>query len=161
MKRVFSFLLCLMLTFSVFAFDTEAVEESFEPYVIDFVIIGEENLAGIGTNDTRTTGLIVAYSLSLSKSGTTLKITGKTQGHPEVVKSGFKDLTVQRRKSTAYAWEDYYEYGNVYVDNYTTSLSTTLAVASGYQYRVTCEHYAKKNILQTEKISNTTSIVTV
>lgn len=162
MKRVLSFLLCIILTFSFFAFDTKALEdEFFEPYVIDFVLTGDNSLVETSNEETRATGLITSYSLSLSKSGTTLKITGTTSCSPTVVKCAFKDLTVQRRKSSSYSWEEYYDFGNVYEDDYRISLSTSLAVASGYQYRVVCEHYAKKNILTTQTISNTSNIVTV
>lgn len=161
MKRILSFLLCLVLTFSFFTFDTKAAEDAFEPYIVDFVITSQGEIFETSEENTRVTGLITDYFLSLSKTGTTLKITGRTQGIIEVVKSGFKGLTVERRKSSADDWEEYYDYGNVYVDTYIASLSTTLAVASGYQYRVTCKHYAKKSLLVTQTISNTSGIVTV
>ena len=104
MKRILSFLLCLALTVSFFTFDTKALEEElFEPYVIDFVLIGDNSLAEVSNEESRATGLIASYSLSLSKSGTTLKIIGTVKCAETVVKSGFKNLIVERRKSSVYA----------------------------------------------------------
>ena len=50
---------------------------------------------------------------------------------------------------------------NVYADAGVANLSTTLPIASGYQYRISCKHYAKKNILSVQTIANTSNIVTV
>lgn len=52
------------------------------------------------------------------------------------------------------------KYGNVYFDSYAATIIRNLPVDPGYQYRVTCKHYAKKNILNTQTISNTSNIVT-
>lgn len=162
MKRYFSLFLCVVLMLSFFAVNASAAEDdAFVPYIIDFSIVSDV-MAPTATGDSaRVTGLIQAYRLAIENSGNTLHIVGQTYGSTEVIKSGFKDLTVQRRKSSAYDWEDYYEYGNVYRDAANANLDTTLAVASGYQYRVTCKHYAKKSLLSTQTISNTSNIVTV
>lgn len=162
MKRIISFLICAVLMFSFCAINASASEtEVFVPYVIDFTITTEISIAEADAMNSRASGLISSYGLSLTKSGNVLSIEGRTNCSPGVVKCGFKDLTVQRRKTSSDAWKDYYEYGNVYRDATAAGLSTTLAVESGYQYRIYCKHYAKKNIFSVETISNTSNIVTV
>lgn len=163
MKKAVSFVLCIILIAMSFCFQVNAInDEKFVPYVVDFTLSADiDNFTVDGETNTRASGLINSYGLNLSVTGTTLKITGQTHGSTDVVKCGFKDLTIQRRKSSSYSWEDYYEYGNLYVDATFASLNTTLAVESGYQYRISCKHYAKKNLLMVETISNTSGIVTV
>lgn len=163
MRNVVSFLLCTILMFSFFSMNANASDSTdFIPYVIDFSVT--TNISNSITDDqsSRASGLIGSYGLSLTtKAGSSLYLEGLTACSPEVVKCGFKDLTIQRRKTTSDAWKDYYEYGNVYADATAAFLSTTLAVESGYQYRIYCKHYAKKNIFSVETISNTSNIVTV
>ncbi len=163
MKKAVSFLLCAVLLFSFCSMTAIASESTaFVPYVIDFSVTTEFNTEFATDTDSRASGLIGSYGLTLSaKTNSTLLIEGFTGCSPEVVKCGFKDLTVQRRKTTSDAWKDYYEYGNVYREATAAGLSTTLAVESGYQYRIYCKHYAKKNIFSVETISNTSNIVTV
>lgn len=131
------------------------------PYVIDFSLASPIIEDEFIPNDSRASGLIVYYSLGLTKTGTTLNISAKTYCTSEVVKCGFKNLVVERKKSTSSTWSEYYDFGNVYVETNAASLSTTLSVASGYQYRLSCKHYAKKSLLVTESISNTSNIVAV
>ena len=146
--------------FFIFCFDTNAYEDKLVvPYVADFSITTNTN--GMSDkNSTRVSGLIQSYSLYLTKTGSTLNIAGLTSGSMEVVRSGFKDLVIQRRKNSSYAWEDYYEYGNLYIDAFAANLNTTLAVAANYQYRISCKHYAKKNALMVQTVSNVSNIVT-
>lgn len=162
MKKVVSFLLCTLTIFSFFSMNTNASEyESFVPYVIDFTVTTDINTDATDETNSRASGLILSYGLSLTKTGNSLYLEGRTNCTGEVVKCGFKDLTVQRRATSSDSWEDYYEYGNVYAEATAAFLSTTLAVESGYQYRIYCKHYAKKNIFSVETISNTSNIVTV
>lgn len=162
MKRIISVFLCLALLATAFTINITAIEETSNPIVLDFIVTTEpEEFILDQTSTPRVTGLINSYGLSLSKSGTTLNISGRTYGSTEVIKCGFKNLTVERRKTSDDSWEDYYEYGNVYVDGIYANLSTTLVVASGYQYRISCKHYAKKNLLAIQTVSNTSNIVTV
>ena len=162
MKRCFSSLLCIVLILLCFTVDISAVnEETFVPYVVNLVVTTDFDEETIHSNDTRATGLIYSYSLYLTKTGTTLNITGQTHGTIDVVKTGFKDLTIQRRKTSDDSWKDYYEYGNLYAEAVAANLNTTLVVESGYQYRISCKHYAKKNLLSVQTIANTSGIVTV
>lgn len=162
MKKTIIILMCITLLFSLFAFNAGAEnDEEFTPYVIDFVLTSDVGYIQNTNAETRASGLIQAYSLSLSKSGTTLNIYGETLGTSEVVRTGFKNLVVQRRKTTSDSWEEYYDYGDVYRDAIAAGLSTTLVVERGYQYRISCKHYAKKSLLSTQTVSNTSNIVTV
>lgn len=149
------------MIFSILAMEANAQEDIVAPYVTSFSVTSAVPVTSDSADNPRATGLIYSYRLFLSKSGNTLDISGQTYGSGEVVKCGFKDLTIQRRKSNSDDWEDYYEYGNVYVDSVTANLSTTLVVSSGYQYRISCKHYAKKSLLVTQSISNTSNIVIV
>lgn len=162
MKKTLAVTLCLFLLFSTFTFSATATNEGeMLPVVLDFVLTSELEIETTDENSTRATGLITMYDLSLSKSGTTLYITGYTRCDPDVVKSGFKNLVVERRKTSSDSWSEYYDYGNVYVETFGAALDTSLVVASGYQYRISCKHYAKKSLFVTQTISNTSNIVTV
>lgn len=162
MKKTIAVCLSIILLFSCLVINVSAnSDEEFIPYVTSFKVTTERSDLKTEENINRATGLINIYSLSLSKTGTTLNIGGQTLAATGVVKCGFKDLTIQRRKTSSDSWEDYYEYGNVYRDATGANLSTTLVVASGYQYRISCKHYAKKNFLSVQTISNTSNIVTV
>lgn len=160
MKRIVSFFLCIVLVFSLFSTNASATDgEELAPYVVDFVVTTDADALPDSENNSRVTGLIFSYSLGLLSSGNTLEISGLTQCSIDVVKCGFKNLTVERRKTSSDSWEDYYEFGNVYREATAAGLSTSLLVASGYQYRVTCKHYAKKNILSVQTISNTSNVI--
>lgn len=160
MKKIFSIFLCLVILISTLVFDVIASDkEEIEPILLSFSLTEEAKMSYYSNE--RASGLITTYGLSLEKTGTVLKIYGLTQGSPVVEKCGFKNLVIQRRASSSDSWKDYYDYGDVYVDGYAANLSTTLSVVSGYQYRISCKHYAKKNIFSVETIANTSGIVTV
>ena len=112
-------------------------------------------------DEAKASGLILEFNLKVSKkNSTTLQIDGFTICDPIVVKCGFKSLKVQRKLNSSSSWSDYYDYGNDYVNTWAYTILKELSVDPGYQYRVTCKHYAKKNILNTQTISNTSNIVT-
>ncbi len=160
MKRLLSVLLCVIIVIFCFTFDISAIEEVMSP-VIDFNLSSNEDVVATeGELQTRATGLILSYSLGISRNGNTLTITGTTNCNPDVVKCGFKNLTVERRLNSSSSWEDYYEYGNKYLDAASANISTSLTVESGYQYRVTTKHYAKKSLLVTQTISNESNYLT-
>lgn len=140
-KRIVSFIMALVCLFSSFVFAAFAADNN-----------GDEINAS---------GLIYQYDLTIVKdNSTTLIVYGFTDCDPVVVKCGFKNLKVQRRANSSSSWSDYYDFGNVYFDSDYASISRDVTVVSGYQYRATCKHYAKKNILNTQTISNTSNIVT-
>lgn len=134
----------------------------------DLILTQEEFNAILANNtihtvdeDTRASNLIHAYAIAISKSGTnTLNIAGLTTGTSQVVKSGFKEVVVQRRANSSSSWTDYYTYEDLYIDEIAYVLGKSLTVPTGYQYRVTCIHYAKKNFLSVQKIDNVSNVLT-
>lgn len=160
MKKIISAFLCLIMILTAFTLNVSATNKNmYGPEVIEFVLTTESDLSI--ENNIRANDLITSYGLGLTNNGTTLTIFGRTNCAADIVKCGFKNLVVERRKTSSDSWEEYYDYGNVYVDAASANLSTTLSVASGYQYRISCKHYAKKNILSVQTIANTSNIVTV
>ncbi len=133
----------------------------------DLILTQEEFNAILANNtiytvneENRATGLIAAYAIAISKSGTnTLNIAGQTAGTTVVVKSGFKEVVVQRRASSSASWTDYVTYEDIYIDEFAYVLGKSLTVPTGYQYRVTCIHYAKKNIFSVQKIDNVSNVI--
>lgn len=159
MKKLLSVFLCAVVLVFSFSLNVIAADDNIVSPVIDFNLTSASDIITTAEGaQIRATGLITSTALSISKSGTTLTIVGKTLCIGEVVKSGFKNLTVERRKTSSDSWKDYYDYGNKYIDGFAANLSTSLTVESGYQYRVTTKHYAKKNILMVQTISNESNI---
>lgn len=102
------------------------------------------------------TGLIVDKIIGIAKNGSNLLITGYTRGSSAVVKCGFTEVVVERKKASESKWSDYITYKSLYSDSNLYTLSKSVAVESGYQYRVTVVHYAKKSLLSTQKIEAST-----
>lgn len=167
MKKLFRSVFTICLAFVMLVPTTFAAEAD-EPQWYDATLTDEEitsilalNSNNPTTNDnTRATGLIHFYSIAINKDGNTLYIVGKTTGTAEVVKSGFKKVVVQRRVNSNSSWSDYATYKDLYIDEFAYLLTKTLTVPSGYQYRVTCVHYAKKNIFSVQKIDNVSNTLT-
>lgn len=107
----------------------------------------------------RISGLISTYYIGISASGTSLSFVAKIACKPEVVKSGFKEIMIQRRKSSTDSWADYFSYKEIYADRSSNTYAKTVPVTSGYQYRATCKFYAKKNLLSTQTISANSNTV--
>lgn len=132
--------------------DVTLSEEEFnkmlDPYIVD-------------NTRTRASGLITIYGISIAKSGKELLIAGKTNCAPEVTKCGFSKVIVQRRKNSDYSWSTYASFYDLYSNSTGYVLTKDLTPPSGYQYRVTCTHYARENIFSTEKIDNISNIVTM
>lgn len=105
------------------------------------------------------TGLIGSYSIAIAKDGNTLLIAGDTHCSPEVVKCGFTKVTIQRKVPTSAKWTDYITYKDLYIDDSSYTLTKSVVLSTGYQYRVTCTHYAKKSLLSTQKIDNVSNVL--
>lgn len=125
----------------------EEIDEFLAPYMVDNTM-------------SRASGLITAYGMSIQKSGTSLKIVGKTICASGVTKCGFTEVIVQRRLRSTDSWSQYDKYTDLYSNSTVYALTKAITPPSGYQYRITCTHYAKK-ILSTEKITNISNIVTM
>ena len=161
MKKVFSITIaCIMLficiiPFAAFAADStedDAVftQEEFE----SFEHVYDEGI------QLYTTGLITNHTLGIAKNGTKLLITGLTQGTSEVKKTGFTKVVIERKKASDSSWSKYKTYSDLYSDSFKYTLNKSVAVESGYQYRVTATHYAKKSLFSTQKIDATTGSLT-
>lgn len=145
-----------MSCFSLNTFAAEDIEVYTTPEIVQF-----NSEEAVTSGETRASGLILSYSLSVSKNEKVLTITGTTVCSTDVVRCGFKDLQVERRRYTSGDWEVYHDYGDAYLDDNLCNLSTTLTVEYGYYYRVTCTHYAKKSWWSTQKVDNETNGVLV
>ncbi|MBQ4348143.1 MAG: hypothetical protein IJC79_00815 [Clostridia bacterium] len=113
------------------------------------------------SSDTRVTGLISTYALGIKKDGNQLIIAGSTDCFGDVVKCGFKEVVIQRRANSTQPWTDYVTYEDLYDNDFSYLLSKSITVGTGYQYRVTAVHYAKKNIFMTQKLDNVSNVVTM
>ena len=157
---IFTLLVGLLLPTVAFAADDSQSNEWQDISLSEQEI---EDILALNPNNNISTyaNLISGYNIAISKNGTTLLIAGKTMGLPEVIKCGFKEVVVQQRKSSSDSWSTYKKYTDLYLDTSTYTLAKSLTVPSGYQYRVTCVHYAKKSLLSTQKINNTSNTVTI
>lgn len=125
----------------------EEIDEFLAPYMVD-------------NSMSRASGLIVAYGMGIQKSGSNLNIVGKTNCASGVTKCGFTEVIIQRRARSTDSWSQYTKYTDLYSNSAGYVLTKTITPPSGYQYRISCTHYAKK-ILSTEKIPNISNIVTM
>lgn len=167
MKKILRSLLIICLAFMMLVPTTLAADAN-APELQDASLTDEEieEILALNPNNlttkenARASDLIAKYSIAISQSGSTLYIVGKTIGTTEVVKCGFKEVVVQRRANSSSSWSDYATYEDLYWDATMYNMAKTLTVPSGYQYRVTCVHYAKKNIFSVQKIDNVSNILT-
>ena len=166
MQKIFNLLIVGCLIFTLFiptnVFGAVGGEDT---EWLDIVLSDEEFEKILSNNPNNNvmlyaTGLINIYSIAIKKSGNNLIIAGKTQGSSDVIKCGFKEVKIQRRSNSSSSWSNYKTYTDLYNDSRTYTLSKSISVPAGYQYRVTCTHYAKKNIFSTQKIDNTSNTLT-
>ena len=160
------FIICLavvMLVPTAFAAESEKIPQWYD------VNLTDEEIAAIlalnpnnptSSENERATGLIHFYSIAINKDGNTLYIVGKTTGTAETIKTRFKEVVIQRRANSSASWSDYIVYEDLYINQPIYNLAKAITVPSGYQYRVTCIHYAKKNILSVQKIDNVSNVLT-
>lgn len=165
MKRIISCALSICFLFSILIPNTTFASAKEEVGEWQDIYLSEEEFNEILSNNPNNelrplaSGLIDAYSIGISKNGNTLIIAGKTSGSSVVIKSGFTKVTIQRRKDSSSSWTDFKTYEDLYNDASSYYLAKTYIVISGYEYRVTCTHYAKKNILSVQKINNTSNTI--
>lgn len=162
MKKYISILLSILMMLSCFAPVTAFADDSTEDdaYFTQEEFEALEHTYAVGITP-YASGLIDKHTLGIGKQGTTtLLISGLTQGSSEVKKCGFTKVVVQRKKSTETSWSNYKTYKDLYSESNYYTLSKSLTVEKGYQYRVTAIHYAKKSLLSTQKIEATTGYLT-
>ncbi len=167
MKKFFKLMITSLLLFSFLIPYTAFAEVSGTNPEWHDIELSEEEFNAILENNPDdgitpyTSGLITLYRIAISKSGTNnLVIAGKTSCTSEVVKCGFSTITIQRRANSSSSWVKYKSCETEYNNSSICNLSRSYTVDKGYQYRVVCTHYAKKNLLSTEKINNTSNIIT-
>lgn len=156
---IFILLFGMLLPTVVFAADGSQPEEWQDITLTEQEI---EDILSLNPNNdisTYANNLINRYNIAINKNGSNLIIVASTIGTYEVKKSGFKEIVIQQRKSSSDSWSTYAKYTDLYLDNQTYTISKSLAVPSGYQYRATCIHYAKKNLFSVQKISNISNFV--
>lgn len=161
MKKYISLFLAILIITTCFAPVTVLAADSAEDDVYftqeEFEFLEHTYAVGITPY---TNGLITNNKLGIAKDGTTLKITGLTEGSSNVVKCGFTKVVVQRKTASSSSWSNYKTYNDLYSDSTKYRLSKSLTVDKGYQYRVTATHYAKKSLFSTQKIDSTTGYLT-
>ena len=164
MKRI-TFLLILICLISILLTPTttfasvDIEQQDWE----DIILSNEEYTRILSQNpnnsiSTSATTLIDDHKISISKKNNVLIIVGQTRGLPSTTKCGFSKVTIQRRKNSSTSWTTYKTYSDLYNNNSLYMLSKSLSIPIGYQYRVTCTHYAKKNTT-TQKINATSNTV--
>lgn len=130
------------------ALSDEEIERIVAPYEKDY-------------STASTAGLIDMYVIAVEKSGSYLLVAAKTVCGIDVVKCGYTEIRIQRRQSNRNSWSDYIVYEDLYRDSSSYVFGSKIRPQSGYQYRATCIHYAKKSIFSTEKINDSSNIVTM
>lgn len=157
MKKYLSIILSAVIAITCLVPFTAFAEENTE-YGANFTQAEFESLEHIYAVSVQpySSGLITNYRLGIAKSGNNLQISGFTQGSDKVVKCGFTKVIIQRRASSNASWSNYKTFKDLYSDSNYYKLSKSIPVNSGYQYRVTATHYAKKSLLSTQKIEATT-----
>lgn len=168
MKKTLRSLFIICLAFVMLVPNVSAAELDKLPQWYDVELTDEEFDAILAMNpnnlseneNERATGLIHFYSIAINKDGNNMYIAGKTTGTADVVKSGFKEVVIQRRANSSSSWSDYIVYEDLYINQFMYNLAKVITVPSGYQYRVTCIHYAKKNFFSVQKIDNVSNILT-
>ncbi len=165
MKKIFSLIVVGCLFFTLLIPTNAFASVGGEQAEWQDIVLSDEEFEKILSNNVNNkimpyaSGLINNYSIAISKSGSNLIIAGTTYGKSNVTKCGFTKVTVQRKSSSSTSWSNYQTYNDLYKDARSYTLSKTLSVPSGYEYRVICTHYAKVNIFSTQKIDNTSNTI--
>lgn len=128
---------------------TEAEFEALNPIYAEY----EES------SKARATGLIMKKNIGIAKSGSALLISGYTYGTSDVEKTGFKEVVIERRKNSSSSWSEYKVYEDLYSSSAKYTLSKSVTVPSGYQYRVTAIHYAKASLFSTQKVEGVSGYI--
>lgn len=166
MKKLISRGLALILSF-LFIFQTSTVSFANDNSDWEDIAMTQDEFDSIfyqnpnNIIDTLTSGLIVSYGIAISSNGSNLLIAGKTICDPHVVKAGFTVVTIKRRAVSSEDWTTYKTFKDLYNSASSYTLTKTIAVPTGYQYRVYCTHYAKKSLFSTEKIENSSNVIAI
>ena len=155
MKKIKSVLIIILCFISIFSFQAFAFEKN-DIEVSDIVLTQSEmneilTLGNTYISDERASGLIFSATAAINNDYKLLQFVGTMICTPEVVKCGFEDIVVQRRSSSSAAWTHYYTFDDSYGDTNAHTVIKAVTTNTGYEYRVTCTLYAKKNIFSVER----------
>lgn len=160
MKKFLSVFLAILMFISA-SVPAQAFAENGEEYNCELTQEELDALEFVGEDSIQTfaSGLIVNTGLAVGRDGYNLIITGFTRGTSSVVKCGFKEVTVQRKKPNGSNWFDVQTFSDLYTDATYYSFAKSVPAESGYVYRAVATHYAKKSLLSTQKIEATSGTV--
>lgn len=159
-KAVFIVVFCFVSVFSSQAFALEKNEIEVNNIVLSQDEINE--ILALGNTyapEERATGLILRATAAIDNDHKLLQFVGTIGCRPEVVKCGYEDIIVQRRASSSSSWSHYYTFDDSLEESNTHTAVKAVTTVTGYEYRVTCTLYAKKNIFSVERIDMETNII--
>ncbi len=160
LELVFVFFMCFTLLFSVEAQAYETSDRQEQALILSQSEIDEILAKGNSyTANERASGLIYMVRVAINDDYVMLQFVGDISCASTVVKCGFEDIIVQRRASSSSSWQKYHQFDDDISE--ATNHLTIKAVTTnpGYEYRVKCTAYAKKNILSVQKEVLYTNII--
>lgn len=158
MKNKFKKTIALVLALvSIFSFEVFASDNSHIYEKKDVILFN-----GIETNtdnSTRVTGLIGSYYIGVARHGDYMHLVAKVNCIPDVTKCGFKEIIVYRKVTGTTNWTFVRSYEDLYYNGCSHSVEIELQILPNFDYRATCIHYAKKNILMTQTIDDYSNVI--
>lgn len=164
MKKFIQLIIMCCLVLSIFIPITALASVGDEQSELQDIHLSKSEFNEITSNNsisTYSTGLIQSHSISVSAKGNKLILAGYTRCISTVAKCGFTNVTIQQKKSSSTSWTEYNTFGDFLKDSSSYTLTKSITVGTGYQYRVSVTHYAKRNIFSTEKINAVSNIVSI
>lgn len=163
MKKIRAMFIIVLCFISIFSFRSFAFEKN-DIEVSDIVLTQSEmdEILALGnsyTTDERASGLIVSATAAINNDHKLLQFVGTMMCTLDVVKCGFEDIVVQRRASSSSAWTHYYTFDDSYEESSSHTVIKAVTTNTGYEYRVVCNLYAKKNIFSVERIDMVSNIM--
>ncbi|MBR3596085.1 MAG: hypothetical protein IKL47_03805 [Clostridia bacterium] len=152
--------LCLISLFNVHAFALEKNDIEVQDIFLSQDEINEILAKGnTYTAPERATGLILDGAFGINNDYKLLQFVAFMDCGTEVVRCGFEDIIVQRRASSSDSWSFYYQFDDDIVDSCTHLTIKAVTTVKGYEYRVICTLYAKKNFFSVQRIFVETNII--
>lgn len=148
------FVAIVLALISVFSFEVFATTNSNIFENKDIILFNE-----FEENTTRVTGLIGSYYIGISRDGDYMNLLAKINCIPDVVKCGFKEIKIYRKVTGTTNWTFVRSYEDIYYDGCGHTFATSLQILPNFDYRATCIHYAKKNILMTQTIDDYSNVI--
>lgn len=158
MKKIFKKTIALILSLTaMFSFEIFTVDVSAVSTQKDIINVNE--LSSNPENSARVTGLIDSYYIGVNRSGDYMHLLAKVNCIYDVVKCGFKEIKIYRKVTGTTNWTFVRSYEDLYRDGCAHSVGIELQILPNFDYRATCIHYAKKNILMTQTIDDYSNVI--